>query len=44
MWYFASTRKLAPCELQLKALRERLDSARSDETTRTAEQERPPHY
>jgi uncharacterized coiled-coil protein SlyX len=40
---FRQHTEIAALEVQLKALRERLDSVR-DETTRTAEQERPPHY
>jgi SlyX protein len=41
---FRQHKEIGALEVQLKALRERLDSVRSDETTRTAEQERPPHY
>jgi SlyX protein len=41
---FRQHQEIGALEVQLKALRDRLDSARSDETTRTAEQERPPHY
>jgi SlyX protein len=41
---FRQHREIGALETQLRALRERLDSVRSDETTRTAEQERPPHY
>jgi uncharacterized coiled-coil protein SlyX len=41
---FRQRKEIGALELQLNALRERLDSTRSDETTRPAEQERPPHY
>jgi SlyX protein len=41
---FRQHKEIGALEVQLKALRERLDSTRSDATTRTAEQERPPHY
>jgi SlyX protein len=41
---FRQHTEIAALEVQLKALRERVDSVRSDETMRTAEQERPPHY
>jgi len=41
---FRQHKEFEVLELQLKALRERLDSARPDEAARTPEQERPPHY
>ncbi len=41
---FRQHKEIGALDLQLKALRERLDSVRSDEATRSAEQERPPHY
>jgi SlyX protein len=41
---FRQHTEIGALEVQLRALRERLDSVRSDETARTAEQERPPHY
>jgi SlyX protein len=41
---FRQHKEIQVLEVQLNAVRERLDSARSDEATRTAEQERPPHY
>jgi len=41
---FRQHKEIGALQLQLNALRERLDSVRSEETTRTAEQERPPHY
>jgi uncharacterized coiled-coil protein SlyX len=41
---FRQHKEIGVLDLQLKALRERLDSVRSEEATRTAEQERPPHY
>lgn len=41
---FRQHKEIQVLELQLKAIRERLDSTRLDETPRTAEQERPPHY
>src|SRR5271168_2377001 len=40
---FRQHKEIGALEMQLKALRERLDSVRFDETTRTAEQERPAH-
>jgi SlyX protein len=41
---FRQHKEIQVLEVQINAIRERLDSARSDEATRTAEQERPPHY
>jgi uncharacterized coiled-coil protein SlyX len=41
---FRQHKEIGALEVQLQALRERLDSSRSDATARTAEQERPPHY
>ena len=41
---FRQHKEIQVLEVQLNAVRERLDSARSVEATRTAEQERPPHY
>jgi uncharacterized coiled-coil protein SlyX len=41
---FRQHRELEALELQFKAMRERLASARPDEAARTPEQERPPHY
>ena len=41
---FRQHKEIQVLEVQLNAVRERLDSARSDEAARTAEQERPPHY
>jgi uncharacterized coiled-coil protein SlyX len=40
---FRQHREIQALEAQLKAVRERLGSARSEEA-RPAEQERPPHY
>jgi len=40
---FRQQREIQALEAQLKAVRDRLDAAPSDET-RSAEQERPPHY
>jgi SlyX protein len=41
---FRQHKEIEGLQVQLKALRERLDGTRTDETARTAEQERPPHY
>jgi uncharacterized coiled-coil protein SlyX len=41
---FRQHKEIEALELHLKAMRERLDGARSDEAARTPEQERPPHY
>jgi uncharacterized coiled-coil protein SlyX len=41
---FRQHKEIQLLELQLNAVKERLDSARSDEAARTVEQERPPHY
>jgi SlyX protein len=41
---FRQHKQIEALELQLKAMRERLDGVRSDEAARTPEQERPPHY
>jgi uncharacterized coiled-coil protein SlyX len=41
---FRQHREIGALELLFNALRERFDSARTDEAARTPEQERPPHY
>jgi uncharacterized coiled-coil protein SlyX len=41
---FRQHKEIQLLEMQLNAVKERLDSARSDAVTRTVEQERPPHY
>jgi SlyX protein len=41
---FRQHKQIEALELQLKAMRERLDGVRSDEAAHTPEQERPPHY
>ena len=41
---FRQHKEIQLLEVRLNALMERLESARPDEPTRTAEQERPPHY
>jgi len=41
---FRQHKEIQHLELRLKAVIERLDCTRPDETARTAEQERPPHY
>jgi len=41
---FRQHREIQALEAQLKALTERLSGAQADDTVRTPEQERPPHY
>jgi uncharacterized coiled-coil protein SlyX len=41
---FRQHKEIQLLQVQLNAVKERLDSARSDEATRSVEQERPPHY
>jgi len=41
---FRQHREFQALEAQLKALTERLSGAQADDTVRTPEQERPPHY
>jgi len=41
---FRQHKEIQALEMQLNAVRERLESSRSEATARTAEQERPPHY
>lgn len=41
---FRQHKEIQLLAVQLNAIKQRLDSARSDEATRTVEQERPPHY
>ncbi|MGO9934238.1 MAG: SlyX family protein [Steroidobacteraceae bacterium] len=41
---FRQHKEIQVLEVQLNAVRERLDSTRSDEAPRTADHERPPHY
>lgn len=41
---FRQHKEIGALQLQLTTLKERLDSARSEDTARTPEQERPPHY
>jgi uncharacterized coiled-coil protein SlyX len=41
---FRQHREIQAVEAKLKAVSDRLDSVRSDETLRPLEQERPPHY
>ena len=41
---FRQHKEIQMLEVQLNAVRQRLDNARSDEPARTAEEEKPPHY
>jgi uncharacterized coiled-coil protein SlyX len=41
---FRQHREIQALEAKVKSLLERLSSAQSDETPRTTDQERPPHY
>jgi SlyX protein len=41
---FRQHKEIQALEVQLNALRERLDGAQSEEGGRSLEQERPPHY
>jgi uncharacterized coiled-coil protein SlyX len=41
---FRQHREIQALEAKVKSLSERLSSAQSDETPRTTDQERPPHY
>jgi SlyX protein len=41
---FRQHKEIQVLEVQLNAVRARLDSARSDETARSVEEEKPPHY